>query len=70
MGESDSMEASATRPVWDRRVRELLGRMTLEEKVGQISTALLPPAGADGWAPDLAARPPGIVLVPSMPADG
>lgn len=66
MGESDSTGAASPRPVWDRRVRELLGRMTLEEKVGQISTAPLPPAGADAWAPDLAVRPPGIVLVPAV----
>lgn len=68
MGESDSTEAASARPAWDRRVREVLGRMTLEEKVGQISTTPLPPADPEVWAPDLAARPPGIVLVPAMPA--
>lgn len=68
MAESDSTEAASARPVWDRRVREFLGRMTLEEKVGQISTTPLPPADADPWAPSPSAPPPGIVLVPAMPA--
>lgn len=67
MSDTDSSEAPSTRPVWDRRVRELLARMTLAEKVGQISTTVLPPAGST-IDPGVTGPPPGIVLVPAMPA--
>jgi beta-glucosidase-like glycosyl hydrolase len=67
MGESSMPGRSPTRPVRDRHVRDLLGRMTLAEKIGQICAAMLPPAGSP--IPDgVLERPPGIVLVPAADA--
>src|SRR5258706_1533125 len=47
MGESSMPGRSPTRPVRERHVRDLLGRMTLAEKVGHICATLLPPAGSE-----------------------
>lgn len=51
----------------DRRVGELLGRMTIEERAAQITAVVLPPSGPGSAAARLD-PPPGIVLVPPMPA--
>ena len=67
MGESSMPGRSPTRPVRERHVRDLVGRMTLAEKVGQICATLLPPAGSEIPA-EVLDRPPGIVLVPAADA--
>jgi beta-glucosidase-like glycosyl hydrolase len=67
MGESSVPGRSPTRPVRERHVRDLLGRMTLAEKIGQICTTVLPPGGSE-IPPEILERPPGIVLVPSTDA--
>ncbi|MDT7617440.1 MAG: beta-xylosidase [Pseudonocardiales bacterium] len=63
---SDRGAAGRPRPARDRHVRELLDRMTLAEKIGQISTVMLPSDDDDARA--LVDRPPGIVLVPASEA--